>query len=78
MLLVEDASIDPRDEPAPFYETVALTALAAAAVMAIIAILGGSGEARYVKLMLLGPFGLVFCQRPRAGAPGLRLFVLSG
>jgi hypothetical protein len=60
MTPLEDASIDSRDESAPFYETVALTALAAAAVMAIIAVLGGSGEDRYVKLMLLGPFSLIF------------------
>jgi hypothetical protein len=57
---IDESGIDSRDESAPFYETVALTALAAAAVMAVIAILGGSGEDKYVKLMLLGPFGLIF------------------
>jgi hypothetical protein len=57
---VEAAGTDPRDEPAPLGETVALTTVAAAGVMLFDAFAHLPEDVVPWKLLLFGPFGLVF------------------
>jgi len=59
MTSAEERTVDPRDEPAPFAETVILTAGAAVLVVAMLHFFGAPEGVGYGRLVLLGPFGLV-------------------
>ena len=59
MTSAEESTVDPRDVPAPFAETVLLTAGAAVLVVAMPHFFGAPEGVGYGRLVLLGPFGLV-------------------